>query len=173
LNASAQPDATSLDEGRHMAYLCLGSNITPVENLRRAIHLLCERAQLLALSACWESPAIGGQGQNFLNIGALVATLLNAAELKKQVLRPIEKQLGRVRSADKYAPRTIDIDIILFDGQVLDPEIWQRSYLALIFAEMLPGLRHPKSGETIAETAQRLQQKSLAIPRPELVFAEG
>ena len=153
-----------------MAYLCLGSNIQPGENLHKAIDLLRQRTRLLALSTCWESAAVGSQGPNFLNIGALVATPLDAAALKEQVLSPIEKRLGRVRSADKYAPRTMDIDITVFDGQVLDAEIWRRGYLALIFAEMLPGFQNPETGESLAETARRLQANSPAIPHSEMRF---
>ena len=164
MNASAPP------EPDHQAYLCLGSNISPVENLLKAIDLLCQRAQLQALSTCWESAAVGSDGPNFFNIGALVVTPLDAANLKEQVLAPIENQLGRVRSADKYAPRTMDIDIVIFDGQVLDAEIWQRVYLALIFAEMTPGLMNPDSGETLARIAQRLMGTGTAVPHPELVF---
>ncbi len=170
MNASVPPDLSDSQdspfpsEPNHLAYLCLGSNIEPIENLRKAIDLLRQRTHLLEISTCWESAAIGSPGPNFLNIGALVATPLDAPALKEQVLRPIEKQLGRIRSADKYAPRTMDIDIIVFDGQVQDAEIWRRVYLALIFAEMLPGLRNPATGETLAETAQRLQEQNLAVP---------
>ena len=154
----------------HQAYLCLGSNIHPAENLLKAVDLLCQRTQLEALSTCWESAAVGSNGPNFFNIGALVSTPLDAARLKEQVLAPIETQLGRVRSADKYAPRTMDIDIVIFDGQVLDTEIWRRVYLALIFTEMIPGLTNPNSGETLAEIAQRLPGRGTAVPHPELVF---
>ncbi len=167
MNASAPP------EQKHQVYLCLGSNIDPVENLRKAIDLLGEYAVLLALSTCWESAAVGSKGPNFLNIGALVSTPFDSNELREQVLRPIEKRLGRVRSADKYAPRTMDIDIVVFDGQVRDPEIWRRVYLALIFAEMLPDLRQPDSGETLEEIAQRLRASSMAISHPELVFIKN
>ncbi len=175
MNASVPPDplASSQTSGQagHLAYLCLGSNIHPVENLREAIDLLRQRTRLIALSTCWESAAIGSPGPNFLNIGALVATPLDAAALKEQVLSTIEKKLGRVCSADKYAPRTMDIDIVIFDGQVRDPEIWRRVYLALIFAELLPNLRHPESGETLPEIARGLQEKTPAIPHPEMAFA--
>ncbi len=175
MNASGSPEA------EHQAYLCLGSNIDPAENLRKAVDLLRQRTHLLALSTCWETEAVGSSGPNFLNIGALIETRYGAspsgaspygaAELKEQVLSPIENELGRVRSADKYAPRTIDLDITIFDGQILDPEIWRRVYMALIFAEMLPGLRNPESGETLGETARRLRAEHLAIPHPELAIA--
>lgn len=164
MNASAPP------EPDHSAYLCLGSNICPTENLLKAIGLLRQRTQLRALSTCWESAAVGSDGPNFFNIGALIHTPLDAARLKERVLAPIENHLGRVRSADKYAPRTMDIDIVIFDGQVLDVEIWHRTYLALIFAEMIPTLVNPDSGETLAEIAQRLPGRNTAVPHPELAF---
>lgn len=154
----------------HQAYLCLGSNIHPVANLLNAIKLLSQRTQLQELSTCWESAAVGSDGPNFFNIGALVSTPLDAPRLKEQILAPIENELGRVRSADKYAPRTMDIDIVIFDGLVLDSEIWRRVYLALIFAEMIPGLANPDSAETLAEIAQLLPGRGTAVPHPELVF---
>ncbi len=157
-------------EPDHQAYLCLGSNIRPVANLLSAIELLRQRTQLQALSTCWESAAVGSDGPNFFNIGALVSTPLDAPRLKEQILAPIENALGRVRSANKYAPRTMDIDIVIFDGQVLDAEIWRRVYLALIFAEMIPSLANPDSGEMLAEIAQRLPGRVAAIPHPELIF---
>lgn len=164
MNASAPP------ENDHQAYLCLGSNIQSEENLRKAVKLLYQQTQLLAISTCWESAAVGSSGPDFLNLGVLARTPLDAASLKNQVLAPIEAQLGRVRSADKYAPRTMDIDIVVFDGQVLDSEIWRRNYLALIFAEMLPDLRSPDTGETLAEIARRPAVRQNAIPHPEMVF---
>ncbi len=164
-------NATDLPEFEHRAYLCLGSNIDPVENLSKAIAMLGQRTRLLELSTCWESEAVGSPGPNFLNIGAEIATNLSPAEIKEQILSPIEKQLGRVRSADKYAPRTIDLDITVYDGEVRDADIWKRIYLALIFSELLPELRNPQSGESLAETAQRLREKYPAIAHPELAFS--
>jgi len=172
LNASAPPDSSNPARAGHLAHLCLGSNIHSAENLRKAIDLLRQRTRLLALSTCWESAAFGSSGPNFLNIGALVATPLEVPALKEQVLAAIERQLRRVRSADKYAPRTMDIDITVFDGQVLDADIWRRGYLAQIFAEMLPDLRHPETGESLAEAAQRLREKNPAVPHPEMIFAD-
>ncbi len=161
---------TSADQTTdHQAGICLGSNIHPEENIRQAIHLLRQRTRLLALSTCWETAAVGSSGPNFLNIGACIATPLDAASLKEQVLAPIEKQLGRVRTADKNAPRTIDLDITIFDGQVLDTELWRRVYLAIIFAELSPGLINPETGETLKAAAARLQKSGLAISHPELI----
>lgn len=158
-------------KGEHQAYLCLGSNINPEENLRKAIELLRARTRVLALSSCWESEAVGANGPNFLNIGACILTRLEPEALKTQVLRPIESDLGRVRSADKYAPRTMDLDITLYDGLVVDPELWRRAYLAVIFAELLPGLRNPETGETIEAAVERLKKGKLVVPHQEIIFS--
>jgi 2-amino-4-hydroxy-6-hydroxymethyldihydropteridine diphosphokinase len=72
----------------------------------------------------WETPAVGSRGPNFLNTAAAVRTQLPPELLKSLVLRRIERQLGRVRTANKNAPRTIDLDILVYEGQVLDPKVW-------------------------------------------------
>lgn len=138
--------------------------------------MLKEHARVLTVSTCWETEAVMIQPSqvkwpNFYNLGACVATSFNAEALKRTVLQPIEQALGRVRSADKYAPRPIDLDIVIFDNQVIDPEIWERLYLALIFAEMLPSLRNPETGETPQEAATRLSPGKIAIPHPEIAFS--
>jgi 2-amino-4-hydroxy-6-hydroxymethyldihydropteridine diphosphokinase len=150
LNGFAKPDKS------HLAYLSIGSNINPEQNIARAIELLREHAPGLRLSTPHETSAVGSSGPNFINLAVCLPTPLDAAELKQQVLRPIENQLGRVRTADKNAPRTMDLDLILFDGQVIDGELWKRYYLAAPLAELLPELKNPQTGESLRETAQRL-----------------
>ncbi len=169
-------NASARREEPHLAYLCLGSNIAPAENLPRAVRLLRQQAAVQKVSACWESEAVsspsmaGIQWANFLNAAALIATPLTPAEIKEQVIGPIEQKLGRVRTGDKYAPRTIDLDVTIYDGKVLDADIWQRVYLALIFAELTPGLTHPQTGETIGETAVRLSKLHFARQRPDVIL---
>jgi 2-amino-4-hydroxy-6-hydroxymethyldihydropteridine diphosphokinase len=167
LNASASLER-SKGEVLHRAYLCLGSNIDPEENMRRAVALLSEHTRVIALSRCWESEAIGSIGPNFLNMAACIETPLDVAVLKEQVLARIEHQLGRVRTSDKNAPRTIDLDITLFDGQVRDQHLWERAYLALTIAELLPEFCHPESGETLPQLAARLHATSPALLRDDV-----
>ncbi len=157
-------------EGRHQAYLCLGSNIDPTTHLQKAVELLREQTQVTALSSCWETTAVGSDGPDFLNMAVALWTPLTAETLKTKVLAAIESQLGRVRSDDKNAPRTIDLDIIIFDQQVLDPALWRQVYLALPFSELLPELRHPESGQSLREVAQTLHQHDRAVLRSELAF---
>ena len=155
---------------RHAAVLCLGSNIDPVINMQRAVALLRNHVYMPALSTCVEAEAIGTVGPNFLNMAVLIETDLDAGAIKEQVIGAIEKALGRVRTADKYAPRTIDIDIIIFDGQVLDQTLWKRAYIAQTCGELVPGLTHPETGELIAQVAARLIERQMIVPRPDLRF---
>lgn len=151
-----------------VVYLGLGSNINPEKNLARAVALLRKQVRLLALSTAWETPPDGSNGPDFLNAAALIQTQLAAGDLRAQILRPIESRLGRVRTADPNAPRTIDLDILVYDGEVAEPEIWERIYLALPLSELLPGLLHPESGESLRQVADRLIQGVPISPRPDV-----
>jgi 2-amino-4-hydroxy-6-hydroxymethyldihydropteridine diphosphokinase len=162
------------------AYLALGSNIEPEANLPRAVSLLAERCRVLAVSRVYESAPVGNAGgANFLNAAVLVETPLDAADLKAGVLRPIESQLGRVRTADKNAPRTIDLDVALFNRDVLDvgdrhvpdPDILAFGHVALPLADLDPDYRHPETGQTLAEIAARFAASPDVWPRTDIELA--
>ncbi|MFC1976496.1 2-amino-4-hydroxy-6-hydroxymethyldihydropteridine diphosphokinase, partial [Chloroflexota bacterium] len=99
---------------------------------------------------------------NFLNAATLVETDQSPESFKDEVIRRIEDDLGRVRTADKFAPRSIDIDIMLFNDQVLDvdnrhipdPEVLERPFVAIPLAEIAPDYRHPETGQTLRDIAQ-------------------
>lgn len=154
----------------HRAYLSLGSNIAPRENLPRAVALLRESLPVQATSRVWETLAVGSAGPNFLNAAVLVYTDLAPEELKDRVLRPIEAHLGRVRVADKNAPRPIDLDIVIYDARVLDSELWRHAHLAVPLAELFPTIRHPKTGERLVDIARRLAESVWLEPRPEVAL---
>jgi 2-amino-4-hydroxy-6-hydroxymethyldihydropteridine diphosphokinase len=135
----------------HKVYLNLGSNIAPQENLARAIALLRETVKVETISSVWETPPAGGEGPNFLNAVALVYTLLSADDLKYLVL-------GRVRTDNPYDPRSIDLDILIFDGRVVDEEVWRHAHHAVPLAELIPEFVHKESGETLSQIARRLAE---------------
>lgn len=149
--------------------LGLGSNINPTENMIRALDLLCQQTLVQRVSSTWESPAVGSDGPNFLNVAVWIETRLSMPDLKQRVLRPIEAQLGRVRTADKNAPRTIDIDILIFEEELVDPAVWDHAFLAAPVAELLPDFTHPQSGESIQKAAERLALTSPLKHRPEVI----
>ena len=155
--------------GLHQACVLLGSNILPEENLGRAWQRLQERVDIVRSSSVWESAAVGSDEPDYLNMAVLIFTPLDAAGLKTQVLRPLEAELGRVRSADKNAPRPIDLDIIVFDGQPVDELLGKYSYRAVPVAELLPDLS-VNQGETLAQRAGRLAVEEPVLKRVDLSY---
>lgn len=164
------------------AFLALGSNIHPEVNLPAAAKLLADHGLVSAVSAVWESAAVGDPHQaNFLNAAVLLETTLSADRLKQGPLAEIERALGRVRDPhNKNAARTIDVDIALFNNGVFllgerpipDPEILLRPFLAVPLSELAPDYVHPVDGRTLREIAQRLRERSPAlIARPDVVLA--
>lgn len=148
----------------NLAYLSLGSNIEPEQNMISAVRLLAAMSTLRAVSSVWETKPLGATEQaNFLNAAALVETDMAALEFKQNVLRPIEQSLGRVRSGDKYGPRTIDIDLMLFNRDIFElgkhhipnAEIVERAFVAIPLAEIDPDYQHPELGQTLSQIAER------------------
>jgi 2-amino-4-hydroxy-6-hydroxymethyldihydropteridine diphosphokinase len=152
----------------HEVFILLGSNILPAENLHKALAYLGEAGKIKAVSNIWETGPVGSSGPNFLNTAACLQTDYEAEALKWQVLRPIEAKMGRVRSEDKYAPRPIDLDILVFDGEVVDDNLWERFFAAIPLAELIPGLRHPQTGQLLKELTDKFKKTSPAFCRLDL-----
>jgi 2-amino-4-hydroxy-6-hydroxymethyldihydropteridine diphosphokinase len=162
-------------------FIALGSNINPEYNIREAVRRLLEpsaRCRLLAVSPVYETAPVGKTDQpKFLNAAALIETDLTAAELKTQVLQVIEQELGRARTEEKNAPRTIDLDIALFGDQILDvglrhipdPEISKYPHIVVPLADLAPQQRHPETGQTLQEIARGLPASGL-VRRPDVVL---
>ena len=153
----------------HQVCLLLGSNLQPGKNLALSVDLLSTKVKIVRGSSVWETPAVGSAGPDFLNLALLVTTSQDVGMLKEKVIRPLEMQLGRVRSADKNAPRTIDIDIILFDHQLLDPNLWRFAHRAVPVVEVLPDLRSDR-GDILKDIASRLAKTTSIRLRPDLLI---
>lgn len=153
----------------HRACLLLGSNIEPEKNIPLAVTHLRERLTVLDLSSVWESASANCCYPDYLNMAVLVSTPLDAKTLKDGVLRPLETHMGRVRSEDKNASRPIDIDIIAFDGEVLDPTLWQHVHRAMPVSEICQELRS-EQGELLAEVARKLADSTPIRKRPDVAI---
>lgn len=154
-----------MDEKTHQVYLSLGSNIEPEQNLPRAVRLLRQKTQVVAVSHAWQSHAVGSRGPDFLNACALAITSLSRQEFKEQVIRPIEVALGRVRTQDKFAPRPIDIDILFYDEEPFE-DFLHHAFVVVPLAEIAPDLRHPLAYyQTMASLAERLRSQTWIVPR--------
>jgi 2-amino-4-hydroxy-6-hydroxymethyldihydropteridine diphosphokinase len=147
------------------AFVSIGSNIEPEANIEEALRRLARRVDVMGVSTFYRSEPVGPPGQPpFLNGVVEVRTELPPRELKFAALRRIERELGRVRTADRYAPRPIDLDLLIYDECVTasreltlpDPDITSRPFLAVPLGELAPDLVLPGDGRTMGEVAAQL-----------------
>ena len=118
----------------------LGSNIDPEANLEQAVLELKSRFKVSKRSQWTRTKPIGIQGQpDFYNGALLMETELEQQSLKKELKR-IEDILGRDRSLPKFGPRTIDLDILIWNKKVVDGDYYERDFLRKGVEEIIPNL---------------------------------
>ena len=139
------------------AFVGIGANLGDREGtLRRALRLLGDRdgVTVVAVSSLRETAPVGYLDQPpFLNGAARLVTELSAPELLR-VLLDVERQLGRERSGPRFGPRTIDLDLLLYDGVELDepglvvphPRLHERRFVLEPLVELARGLVVPGRG---------------------------
>jgi len=139
-------------------YVSAGSNIEPAENLQLAARELTRRFGRLHISPVYENAAVGFSGDAFLNCVFAFASELPPAAVV-EVLEELHELAGRVRGAESFAPRTLDLDLLLY-GDLIMPErpvrvprddITQYAFVLRPLADLAPELRHPVLGVTMAQ----------------------
>ena len=108
-----------------LAIISIGSNISPQDNVKAALSLLMQQARVTAVSTFYRTEPIDRPQQDHYFNGVFeIETDLAPQDIKPCLLEPIETQLGRERTEDPYAPRTMDLDLILYNDVVLNqPQI--------------------------------------------------
>lgn len=150
-------------------FLSLGSNIAPERHLVEAICRLREFGDVSDISSTWQSHAVGSDGPDFLNLCVIFATTFTAAEVKNKVVDAIESELGRKRTMDKYAPRTIDIDIVMDARGAQNLELWNHAFVVIPMSELVPDALHPLTGRRLAIEAERIQASTWIRRRPDVM----
>ena len=150
-----------------IAYISIGSNIDPRANLEEAVRLLASRATISGLSTVYRTPPEGTAipQEDYLNCVVAIRTELAVDAVRPALLGPIENQLGRVRSEDPYAPRTIDLDLIgwecpgrpawLHDRKVRDLHV--RVPLAELAPHLAPRASLPESYQAVDDLSDRIR----------------
>jgi len=135
-------------------YIAIGSNLaSPLEQVNAAIRALGEipQSHVAAVSAFYRTPPLGPQDQpDYLNAALALDTALDAHALLDHTQR-IELQQGRVRKAERWGPRTLDLDIMLFGDEVINTErltvphydMKNRGFMLWPLYEIAPDLRFP------------------------------
>ena len=145
----------------HTAYIALGANLGHREkNITAALQALeaTREIKIAKVSSLYETVPVGGPPQDkFLNAVAQVKTSLDAPRLMSLCLR-IEDSLGRKRG-ERWGPRPIDLDILLFDDEIHSseeltiphPMMHERRFVLEPLAEIAPDVVHPMLEQTAAE----------------------
>jgi 2-amino-4-hydroxy-6-hydroxymethyldihydropteridine diphosphokinase len=146
------------------AYLAVGSNIDPRANVMSAARILAQQMPLTGVSTFWRTESIGPDGlpdgqAEYLNGVFRVAATCDARTMKYGILREIERRLGRVRHgpAGRFAPRTIDLDLVIFGMEVIDepdlripaPDV-ARPFVAAGLLELAPNLVLPHTRQMLS-----------------------
>lgn len=153
-------------------FIGAGSNIDPERNLVEAVERLRRMVDVEAASGVYRTVPLGESGRAvfdqpaFLNAAVEIRTSLPPAVLKHHILHGVETSLGRVRTTDRFAARTIDLDIALYSDHriddeesgltIPDPDILRHAHVAVPLADLAPSLCHPIDGRTLGEIAAAL-----------------
>ena len=149
------------------AYLSLGSNLEPRRHLRAALDELRARFGAIEVSPAYRSRAVGFDGADFVNLAVALDTELEPEALNDW-LHALEDRHGRRRDVPRYADRTLDVDIVLYDQRAIDgPGHLQipraelkHAFVLRPLADIAPQLRHPLSGRSMAELWAAFPQQS-------------
>ncbi len=153
------------------AYILIGSNVHKKTNYLKALRRLRAIGDILAISSVYETAPVGNsEAESFYSGVVLLKTELDVHALKR-ALRIIETQLGRLRTADLYAPRAIDLGLVLFNNDIIDewdvhvpdPLILRQPFLALALAEVSPQYVHPTDGRTLMEIASGFGKSPVGV----------
>jgi len=114
---------------KHECIIGIGSNINPEKNIAAALFFLRQEQEFVSVSSLIKTSPIGIPDQpDFLNGAAKILTTMEIADFKSY-LKDIEDRLKRDRTAPKFGPRTIDLDIVIWDGEIVDPDYFSRDFL--------------------------------------------
>jgi 2-amino-4-hydroxy-6-hydroxymethyldihydropteridine diphosphokinase len=153
-------------------FVAAGSNIDPVRNLALAMAELRREFPDLESSPVYRNRAAGFEGDDFLNLVARFTTDLPVRDLLARLHR-IEVACGRPRDAPKWAPRAMDLDVLLYGDLVCDtpelrlprPDLLKRTFMLGPLTDLAPDLVHPTAGRTIAELWQDMDRASHPLVR--------
>jgi 2-amino-4-hydroxy-6-hydroxymethyldihydropteridine diphosphokinase len=153
-------------------YISIASNIEPEANIQLAISRLRYFARIISVSRCFVTDAIpspddkpGTYYPYYINCVALVESPYEAKSFKYSVLQNIERELGRVRTKNKFASRTIDLDILLCNNEIIkeegmeipDPDILKRWFLMQGILDIDPNATLPTTSKPLTEYLDRLK----------------
>jgi 2-amino-4-hydroxy-6-hydroxymethyldihydropteridine diphosphokinase len=146
-------------------YVGAGSNVAPERNLARAVTELAREFPGTRFSPWYRNRAVGFEGEDFINLVAAFDTELPLAGVLAK-LHAIEALCGRERDAPRWAPRSMDLDVLLYGDLICDeqrlklprPDLLKRAYMLGPLAALAPEVVHPVERITIGELWRRFDR---------------
>jgi 2-amino-4-hydroxy-6-hydroxymethyldihydropteridine diphosphokinase len=151
-------------------FVAAGSNIDPLRNLSAALERLEHSYPPLRVSPAYRNKAVGFAGDDFVNLVVGFNTDQTLEQVRAR-LQQIESECGRPREAPKWAPRSMDLDILLFDAEVRNepglivprPDLVKRPYMLKPIVDIAPDLQHPTLHRTMRELWDEFDGKDHAM----------
>lgn len=149
--------------------VAIGSNIDPETNIVKALKLLRDHGGIAAVSRWYRNRAVGGAPDqpDYIN-GAVEWNVIGDPKKLRRQLHRLEETIGRRRTGDRYAPRCIDLDLLLMGEQTISspeltlpaPDILKRAFVTVPLADIAPDFRHPAwNGRSLQDIAEELMQE--------------
>jgi GTP cyclohydrolase I len=153
--------------GTHKAIIAVGSNIEPEHHIDQARDIIKSEHTLLETSTFIQTKARGFTDQDdFLNGAFAIETCLDIEPLKNY-LREVEDRLGRVRTDNKNGPRTIDLDVTVFNGQIVDNDFYRYDFVRKAVTELMPELDNNLTGNIDTDVIEKhfrvIMEKGLGL----------
>jgi 2-amino-4-hydroxy-6-hydroxymethyldihydropteridine diphosphokinase len=153
-------------------YVAAGSNVEPERHLQQAVAELEREFPGVRCSSWYRNRAVGFDGDDFINLVAGFSTALPVHAVLER-LHAIEGRCGRGRDAPRWAPRSMDLDVLLYGDLVCEepglklprPDLLKRAYMLGPLAELAPEVVHPTAGLSVAELWRRFDRQAHPLER--------
>jgi 2-amino-4-hydroxy-6-hydroxymethyldihydropteridine diphosphokinase len=153
-------------------YVAAGSNVAPERHMSQAVAELERAFPGVRFSSWYRNRALGFEGEDFINLVAGFTTTLPVRTVLER-LHAIEARCGRPRDAPRWAPRSMDLDVLLYGDLVCEepglklprPDLVKRAYMLGPLAELAPEVMHPTAGLSVGELWRRFDREAHPLER--------
>jgi len=153
-------------------YVAAGSNVEPERHMSQAVAELERAFPGVRFSSWYRNRALGFEGEDFINLVAGFTTTLPVQAVLER-LHAIEARCGRPREAPRWAPRSMDLDVLLYGDLVCEepglklprPDLVKRAYMLGPLAELAPEVMHPTARLSVGELWRRFDRDAHPLER--------
>jgi 2-amino-4-hydroxy-6-hydroxymethyldihydropteridine diphosphokinase len=153
-------------------YVAAGSNVEPERRMEQAVAELARGFPGVRFSSWYRNRAAGFEGDDFINLVAGFSTALPVHAVLER-LQAIEGRCGRGRDAPRWAPRSMDLDVLLYGDLICEepglklprPDLVKRAYMLGPLAELAPEVMHPTAGLSVGELWSRFDRQAHPLER--------